>query len=317
VAAFGAAAWYATRGDRLARFGLLFFAATLAPSLHVDALHPEQIVHDRYLYLPLFGMALAAASGLDRAVSAWSGGARRDRALVATALALAVALGLAAVSASRIWRSELALWNRGVATDPTSAFNHLQLAEARRAAGDLPGARAAIDRAARLGPTEQVLMARADLALEEGRVGEAGSDLQRLHARDPSDSRISERLAIQLAREGRLDEAERVLRTGRDAAPGRRCSLTTNLARILATAGRPEDARRELESVRNLTATEATSNCRESLALLADLERRSGRPEDARRTLKQLLEVTARLSDPETLRLRQRAHQALESLSSD
>jgi Flp pilus assembly protein TadD len=160
-------------------------------------------------------------------------------------------------------------------------------------------------------------MARADLALEEGRVSDAGSDLRRLHARDPSDSRISERLAIQLAREGRLDEAESVLRAGRDAAPGRRCSLTANLARILAAAGRPEEARRELESVRNLVATEATHNCRESLALLADLERRSGRPQDARRTLEQLLDGTAHLSDPETLRLRERARQALESLPSD
>jgi tetratricopeptide (TPR) repeat protein len=317
VATIGAAGWYATRRDRIGRFGLVFFAATLAPALHVDALHPEQIVHDRYLYLPLLGMALAAASGLGRALGMRLDGPRRDRALVATALALAVPLGLGAASASRTWRSELALWNRGVATDPTSAFNHLQLAEARRAAGDLPGARAAIDRAAQLAPTEQVLMARADVALEEGRLAEAGSDLQRLHVRDPSDSRVAERLAIQLAREGRLDEAESVLRRGRAAAPERRCSLTTNLARILAAAGRPEEARRELESVRSLVATEATGNCRESLALLADLERRSGRPQDARRTLEQLLEVTAQLADPETRRLRERARLALESLPSD
>ncbi len=307
-------ALYLTRGDRLARFGLLFFATTLLPALHIDAFHPEQIVHDRYLYLPLVGFALALGATVERRLLPRLAPATATRRVVVGALVLAVPLALLTARAARPWRSEVALWEHGVRTDPTSAFNHLQLAEARRQAGDVAGAGQAIARAAQLAPTRQVVMGRADVALEQGRLTDALADLERLYAASPADPRIAERYAIALARAGRPGDAEQILRRAREVAPGRRCALTSNLARILAMSGREAEARDELLAVRNLVPTEANENCRQTLALLADLELRAGRPQEARRALEELLAVTATLDDPQTRQLRESARRGLERL---
>jgi len=313
LALVAALLWPLLRRDRLARCGALLWLLPLLPALHVDAFHPEQIVHDRYLYLPLLGAAWVAVAALQR-LAAWRMRSRAELATLGVALALAVPLGALAADASRAWTSELALWQRGVRTDPTSALSHLQLGLARRAAGDLSGARAALERAMELGPVEQVRLAHAEILLSSGEPAAAEAELRRLHAARPQDPAPAERLARLLQRTGRSGEAEAIFRAARELAPQRRCSLTTNLAVLLFLEGRRDEAREELRVAAAMVEREPVADCRRSLYLLADLEAAAGRPEAARAALERLDAVLRPLADPASVELRERVGEALRRL---
>jgi hypothetical protein len=52
LAVIGGMLWVAYR-NRLARLGLALFVLPLISAMNIGAFEQEQIVHDRYLYLPL------------------------------------------------------------------------------------------------------------------------------------------------------------------------------------------------------------------------------------------------------------------------
>src|SRR4029077_20257940 len=55
--------WIAGR-SRLARIGLALLLVPLLPAMNITAFHPEQLVHDRYLYLPLLGFLILVIPAL-------------------------------------------------------------------------------------------------------------------------------------------------------------------------------------------------------------------------------------------------------------
>jgi len=57
------AAW--ARRDRRAAFALAVFLVPLVPALNLNAFLPEQIVHSRYLYLPVLGVLLAVGLAVE------------------------------------------------------------------------------------------------------------------------------------------------------------------------------------------------------------------------------------------------------------
>ncbi len=163
---------------------------------------------EHYLYLPLAG--LAGLLGLTA-----SGGAQRLPRLrgLATALLLMILAG-ATLWRSAVWGDELRLWRSAVAANAGSdrAWNNLGLALRER--GDLEGARGALARAVALGR--------------------------------PPAARALANLA-QLAREaGDAEEALRILQRGLDIHPDD-ALLTALRGNILLAAGRPAQARRDLE----------------------------------------------------------------------
>ncbi|MCB9377684.1 MAG: tetratricopeptide repeat protein [Holophagales bacterium] len=313
LAAAAIGLWLFVRRDRMARLGALLWLAPLLPALHVDTFHPEQIVHDRYLYLSLVGAAFVAVSAI-RTLARRTSSARPEVASLAVAVVLALPLGWLAADASRTWTSELALWQRGVLVDPTSASSLVELGRARRAAGDLVGARAAIERAMSIFPAQQVRLAYAELLLDLRETAKAEAELRMLHGARPDDSDVAERFAILLQESGRSGEAESVLRETRERAPQRRCGLTANLAVVLYLRGQKGEALHELRQAAELVEAEPTENCRRSLLLLAELEAAAGRPAAARASLERLLEILAPLEDPGSAGLRDKARSALRAL---
>ncbi len=122
--------------SRAAALGLAMFAAILAPAAYV--IHfppPDQLVHDRYLYIPLLGMLLllsAVASWLFR---------RADQAKVAVSalcvgvLACALMAGLT-MRYAEAWKQGKTMWGWAVAASPGSmmGWQHygLELAQLER-----------------------------------------------------------------------------------------------------------------------------------------------------------------------------------------
>ena len=298
--AAAAVAWLGRRDARL-RFAAALFALPLLPALRFDWFHEEQLVHDRYLYLPIAGLSLLLATLGDRfmqrqepRVEAASRIRWRAPALAAPA---ATALLLAAWSTVRAvpsFHSELALFGRAVESDPGSAFHWAQLARAQLVAGDRIGAREAATRALALHPSPTALLVNAELDLGAGRWPAAERQLLALQRADPTWVRTYELLAVGYQSQGRLDEAARVLDLGRTRAPHRRCSLTGNLAVVLYLAGRRHEARRELESVAGGDPLDRSPSCELVLFRLGLLDRQLGDEAAARAALARYLERSAR-----------------------
>jgi tetratricopeptide (TPR) repeat protein len=114
---------------RLAGAGVLWFLGTLAPVLQFVPI--AERFAERFAYLPLAGLVLAAGLLLERA--------RRREPVLGWGLAalLSVAALAASAARNREWRSPLDLWTSAVEAQPRAARAHLGRANALKEAGRL------------------------------------------------------------------------------------------------------------------------------------------------------------------------------------
>ncbi len=109
---------------------LLFFA-TLAPSMAIAILRiSETPLAERYLYLPSAGICLAFSFGLVRLAHILLNRATSSVKLVvpaATAVAIAVPAGIAAVDRSKVWATDFSFWEDAVAKAPDQGLPHLHM----------------------------------------------------------------------------------------------------------------------------------------------------------------------------------------------
>ena len=123
--------------------GLLVSAVLLAPTFGILRFSPV-IAYDRYLHLPLAGLALALAFGLARV--------RRSSLMIAACVVVIAAEAVAARQALVPWGDTVALWRRAVAVAPTVAPSHNGLGAALDERGDTAGAIASYERAITVDP---------------------------------------------------------------------------------------------------------------------------------------------------------------------
>lgn len=300
------------RRSPAAAFGGVLFLVALAPALKVDAFLPDHIVHDRYLYLAVLGPVVTvavAAAGLLRRLPV--GTAPRAAAAVATAAVLAGCV-LLSRRAAACWTDDVALWQCSVASDPSSAYNHAQLAHALFEAGRSDEARGEADAALAIAPATTALVVRADLALADGRPAAAIPDLRTIVEHLPESFAAWERLAVAYQALGDLSAAEQALETARRKVPWRVCTATTDLAVVLVLQGRPDEALAQLATV--LDSEENTRVCRMAPYYAARLELRRGDTVRARRLLEGYLVRSAVDTGADSLEQRSRARRLLASL---
>lgn len=104
------------------QFAFAWTVVTLLPALAIRYLVVGDYMHDRYLYLPTVGLALAIAEWLGRA-----------RFTIVRAVALSVVAMLfcrATISNSRIWSDDISVWRRALEVAPGNATAENNLADA-------------------------------------------------------------------------------------------------------------------------------------------------------------------------------------------
>ena len=136
LAALAFAATIAARYDRRIVFALCMILLPLVPVANLIPIYRPAA--DRYLYLPMAGVAAVVACLLD---APWLAGREtlRQRAIVGCMAAVA-ALGLGCVERQKVWADSLALWEDSYRKNPASFTNAAGLGEALYEAGRLPEA---------------------------------------------------------------------------------------------------------------------------------------------------------------------------------
>jgi tetratricopeptide (TPR) repeat protein len=277
VAALAAAALPARGGWRppaAVRAGAAIWLAGWFPVSRIVLPVRGVVVADRYILFASLGAALVLAAGLARLpASRWRTG------LIAV---LSCALALRAFDAQGTWSSDVALWQRAVASNPADTDNWASYAEALFDAGRPDLAEAAVREGLtiRRGPR---LVARAALqALGHGDAA-GGRRLMR-EAAEAGEYRAMANLATLYRRDDQLDDALRWARASVASAPQYAHGQRT-LGEIAAQAGLDAEALGALQRARRLDPANAAVR----LALGRVLAK-VGRTDDARSELAAITE---------------------------
>jgi tetratricopeptide (TPR) repeat protein len=206
VLAQAAASWK----SRLAFFGMVVFWAGLAPvSNWVPIYRP---VADRYLYLPMCGVAMTVCGVLLLADSR-----RRLRIALASALSVAIAI-LAALTLSRqaVFANTRILWTDTLAASPQSDTAANNLGCALMEAGEYPSALAAFDRALKLSDGKKSNAWAGSAATLEmmGRRTEAAEALRRAVALEAIYANPDELVRAMLVTRKQADVLKQILQPG-------------------------------------------------------------------------------------------------------
>jgi len=138
-------------GARRALFALGAFLLWLAPVSNIVPMYfPLQ---DRYLSLPLIGLAFGCGALLDR----WRARPGSDARLPVLAGALIVfVLALRCVQYQGEWQDQTRLWGHAASTQPDAYYAFLKLGEVRAKTGDLHGAIRAYSQLLRIDPRRKL-----------------------------------------------------------------------------------------------------------------------------------------------------------------
>lgn len=208
IGALTATALAARRRPYLA-FSWLWFLVALAPVCGMVAVGYHDMA-DRYMYVPLMGLATGAVWAAADAAHALRMGRPVRRALAAGVLAISLAVTYAQASC---WHDEAALWRQALAVVPNSSMarEHLGM-----------------------------------VAAESGRLAEAEGQLLAAVALRPASETAHNNLGTVLARQGRLAEARTEFAQAVRLNPSF-VQARVNLATALARAGDWPGAAREYE----------------------------------------------------------------------
>jgi Flp pilus assembly protein TadD len=133
LAALGALAWRSRRRRPLVTYAAGLWVATLLPVSQIVRLSTPMA--DRYLYLPLFGFALALGLAAGSAARRWPGGAIRGAVAFVVLAYAAAGLGRTAK-----WRNDCALWEDAASKPPVTAITYNQVGQCRYRSDDHEGA---------------------------------------------------------------------------------------------------------------------------------------------------------------------------------
>jgi len=141
-----AAAVFAIRADRRLALAAALIVLPLVPVSNLFPIY--RAAADRYMYLPMAGVALALGWLLD---GRWLAARPRlrEKALIAAMAGVAI-LGFACVERQKVWANPLALWEDTFRKHPVAYTAASGLGEALREAGRLPEAERATREAIRL-----------------------------------------------------------------------------------------------------------------------------------------------------------------------
>ena len=198
------------RGHRRAAFWFAWAAAFYLPVSNIMPV--TAVMNDRYVHLPAAAGSVLLAAGLVHVGKRGPGWGAAARGVL---VGLVLALSVATVARTAVWRSPRSLWEDAARTDPDSVRIKITLA---------------------------------GMLVLEGRAGEAAARLRALEADAPNDYRRLLLLGRAEAASARYTMAARTYEQGLRGFPGD-VKMLAGLAAVRAEAGDYEAVRRHLEAI--------------------------------------------------------------------
>lgn len=309
----GSAIW-ASRRSPVLRLGFAFFIIPLIPAFTLRAFRPDDLVHERYLYLPTLGFAIVLGAALF-AIAEWASHTFNRKWLTGLGTATIAAYSVSAFVYSFAWRNDVALWEQTAHAAPDSGRAWTELASAYQQAKRPRDSERAVERTLALGPPlDNTLTIYGMAAKDRGDLELAKKRLEQAVARYPGFYVGWEQLAIVDDKRGDFEGCIDDYRRAAKAVKFRRTLYTINLAVELTKLGRPQLAMQALLSIRDGMVKSAEDPIVRGLFYLGSLEAQLGRTPAAKRDLALFIERSQSSSDRETLQFRDEARARLRSL---
>lgn len=311
--------WLLARRSNIQKIGLALFILPLLPVFNIPAFPPEQIVHDRYLYLPLLGFLMIVFPYLGELFEKAFAG-RGEKVLLTFAVLICVPLAVQTFLYNRVWLNELSLWRHAVTIDAGSAANWAALGSELSEKEQTVEAIKAFDTSIGIRPAPIAYIGRAQNLIKTGKSDAAVKDLEAVVATDQKGIDLYtlyqayEALAIAHQQNRSLDKAEAVLIEARQRLPIYAAALTEKLAIVLYQQNRKPDALRELESMKGQARVELLPASKAVFLRLGMLYAEAVRNDEAKANLKEYLNLTTTAWDKETPGNRKQAEQLLRQL---
>lgn len=241
-------AWVGRRRCPWFLMGWAWFAITLGPVIGWIQVGGQSMA-DRYTYIPLIGVFLILAWGLQSGVSAAQVGVPRVLSRVVAWVPLPLALTCAALTYHQAgyWRTSESLWSHALAVTPNNFLAHVNLGLDLERQQRFPEAASEFREAIRLRPTEAKPHANlANVLCRQERVEEGINEFREAIRLDPRSVGARHNLAFALCRQHRFQEGivqfEAILKLRPDSA-----QTHLDLGVALADVGRISDAITHLE----------------------------------------------------------------------
>src|ERR1043166_1509055 len=299
-----AAVFYLAKISSRGRLAAALFLLPLIPAMNATAFISEQMVHDRYLYLPLLGALMLIVPFAAKLIN--------EKQILAAAVAVSVLLCLQTVRYNPAWENDLTLWSWTEKVDD-SAFTSMQygnaLAEANRNDEALNAYTTAIEKK----PVPRGYIGRGRIYLKIKQYDKAQSDLEAA-ANFPREQieayalyQAFEALGLAYSEQRKFAEAVQNFTDARAKLPIYGAALTQDLAIVLYQSGQKDAALRELENGRDQARKELLPESKDVFLRLGMLCQEMGRKDDARTALQEYLDQTASFKDKESTKGRTQA----------
>lgn len=305
------ALFFAARRSHRGTLAVAIFLIPLTPAMNATAFVADQMVHDRYLYLPILGVLMILVWLASIYVS--------EQTLLVVGVVISAVLSIQTFSYNRAWQNELALWSWTRTVDD-SAFTTTQLGTMLALNGRYSEAISSFDESIAKKPLPRAYLGRGRVYALSGRFDDAERDL-RYVVELPSETieayalyQAYESLGIALTGKNDLDGAEQIFVESRRRLPIYSAALTEKLAIVLYQKGDKARALAELEGVREQARRELLPESKNVFLRLGMLYSELGRRDVARNALQEFLALTAKIGDGNTMSNRQLAAQVLSSL---
>lgn len=312
--------WLLAKKSFVQKFGFALFMLTLSPAMNAMAFPAEQIVHDRYLYLPLLGFLLMIFPYLADLIEKIAKD-KKDLAMILLAILISLPLAFQTFSYNKVWKNDLALWSHTVTIDKNSAFTWAQYAAVLSENGKISESVEAYNNSIDIRPSANAYYGKARNLLAQNKFEEAVFDIKTI-IEMPNENlnaytlyQTYELMALALSAQQKYDEAQKYLFEGRKRLPIYYAALTEKLAVVMYQSGEKTSALRELETARNQAKTELLPESKTVLLRLGMLYAELGRKPEARDVLTEYLKLTNQLKDKNTLQDRVGAMNLLKQLN--
>ncbi|HKP05580.1 MAG TPA: tetratricopeptide repeat protein [Chthoniobacterales bacterium] len=306
-----AALFFVVKNDPKTRLAAALFLLPLVPAMNATVFNPDQLVHDRYLGLPLLGILMLIVPLAAKFIA--------ERTVLIAGVALASLLSIRTFLYNRAWATELSLWESAKAYD-TSAFTTGQYGAALLQTGRYEEAVKEFDISIAKQSRPRALLDRGRALLGTRRYADAERDLKTVTglALDKIDFYAFYQAYVALgfvySEQKDFQSAAKNYLEARSKLPMFSASLTVNLAGALYQNGQKEQALQELESARAQATRERLPESKAVFLRLGMLYAEFGRKTEARAALREYLDLTSTFGDKWTLAGRGTAAKVLEGL---